>query len=378
MGVFGPGFLLDPSTMLPVAGRVVAVTDPDTGEPVTTTEADGTTPRTVVTNLHGHYPQFHVASTWSVLLSAGGVEEVVAAIDRDPGGGGGGGAVDSVNGQTGAVVLSASDVGAATSAQGALADTAVQPGDLADVATSGAYADLSGTPTIPSSPGDIGAAPASHTHTASDVTSSGASSGEVLTADGSGGAAWAEPSGGGGGGFPFPPVATGSHWGGFMRKSATRPLTAGNVVFTPLPVGRPTTLTGILVRVETAAAGATLSLGVYDTDAFGVPGSLTATLGTVDASTTGDKTITGLALTLQSGLYWVATLDLGENVSVAAQDNNHLAAMFAPHRQSALERPGGFTSGTGLAALPATSGLTNDAWDSSPNAIFYAMQAVTA
>lgn len=37
----------------------------------------------------------------------------------------------------------------ATASQGALADTAVQPGDLAAVATSGAYADLTGKPTIP-------------------------------------------------------------------------------------------------------------------------------------------------------------------------------------------------------------------------------------
>lgn len=37
----------------------------------------------------------------------------------------------------------------ATSAQGAKADTAVQPGDLATVAITGAYSDLSGTPTIP-------------------------------------------------------------------------------------------------------------------------------------------------------------------------------------------------------------------------------------
>ena len=57
--------------------------------------------------------------------------------------------VSSVNGQTGTVVLTASDVGAATTAQGAKADTAVQPGDLATVATTGAYSDLSGTPTIP-------------------------------------------------------------------------------------------------------------------------------------------------------------------------------------------------------------------------------------
>jgi hypothetical protein len=37
----------------------------------------------------------------------------------------------------------------ATAAQGGLADTAVQPGALATVATSGAYGDLSGRPTIP-------------------------------------------------------------------------------------------------------------------------------------------------------------------------------------------------------------------------------------
>jgi len=37
----------------------------------------------------------------------------------------------------------------ATAAQGALAQSAVQPGDLASVATSGAYGDLTGQPTIP-------------------------------------------------------------------------------------------------------------------------------------------------------------------------------------------------------------------------------------
>jgi hypothetical protein len=43
----------------------------------------------------------------------------------------------------------------ATAAQGALADSAVQPADLAAVATSGAYADLSGAPTIPANANDL-------------------------------------------------------------------------------------------------------------------------------------------------------------------------------------------------------------------------------
>lgn len=105
-------------------------------------------------------------------------ERVKQAILALAPGGGGGGAVDSVNGQTGVVVLDHTDVGAASAAQGGLADTAVQPGALADVATSGdyndltgtptlaavattgAYSDLSGAPSIPSDPGDIGAATA--------------------------------------------------------------------------------------------------------------------------------------------------------------------------------------------------------------------------
>ena len=50
----------------------------------------------------------------------------------------GGGAVDSVNGQTGVVVLDASDVGAATTAQGLLADSATQPNDNVSTLTNDA------------------------------------------------------------------------------------------------------------------------------------------------------------------------------------------------------------------------------------------------
>ena len=54
-------------------------------------------------------------------------------------------AVTSVNGYQGAVVLSAADVGAATAAQGALADSAVQPADNVSVLTNDAgYVDAAG------------------------------------------------------------------------------------------------------------------------------------------------------------------------------------------------------------------------------------------
>lgn len=84
------------------------------------------------------------------VLTASQYAELSARIDAlGSGGTGGTGAVSSVNGQTGAVVLDAADVGAlpdstpipaepadlgaATAAQGAKADTAVQPDDVNDV-----------------------------------------------------------------------------------------------------------------------------------------------------------------------------------------------------------------------------------------------------
>jgi hypothetical protein len=114
------------------------------------------------------------------------------------------GAVDSVNGHTGVVVLAASDVGAATTAQGAKADTAVQPGSLAAVATAGTYSSLTGKPTLgTAAPLDVPATgdattsqvvkgtdtrladartPTTHTHTASQISDSTAVGRAVVVA----------------------------------------------------------------------------------------------------------------------------------------------------------------------------------------------------
>lgn len=86
--------------------------------------------------------------------------------------GGGGGAVNSVNGKTGDVVLDAEDVGALPNStviptktselenDGATGDSSyVETGELASVATSGKYTDLTDTPTIPSTASDVGALP---------------------------------------------------------------------------------------------------------------------------------------------------------------------------------------------------------------------------
>jgi hypothetical protein len=159
------------------------------------------------------------------------------------------GAYSDLSGRPTLGTAAAADTGAfATSAQGALADSAVQPGALATVATSGAYTDLSGTPALatvattgaytdlngrPSlatvattgAYADLSGRPTLGTAAATDATayataaqgaladtavqpgddaadlgSGAALDGYVLTADGAGGAAWEVASGGGGGG----------------------------------------------------------------------------------------------------------------------------------------------------------------------------------
>ena len=92
----------------------------------------------------------------------------------------------------------------------ALAATATQPGDLATVATSGAYADLTGKPTLgtaaatastdyaTAAQGTLADSATQPGDDAADLGSGSATDGYVLTADGAGGAAWEAAAGGGG------------------------------------------------------------------------------------------------------------------------------------------------------------------------------------
>lgn len=95
---------------------------------------------------------------------------------------GGGGAVDSVNGQTGVVVLDATDVGADPAGS-----ASTLSGSLDDVAFTGDYADLVNTPSIPDILDDL-----------TDVTIATPADGQVLTYD-SGTSTWVNEAPGGGG-----------------------------------------------------------------------------------------------------------------------------------------------------------------------------------
>lgn len=89
-----------------------------------------------------------------IVVKYGARRAVIAAGLRGAPGSGGSAGVSSFNTRTGAVTLSGADVNTA------LGYTPANNASLAAVAFSGAYADLLGTPFIPTTPGDIGAATA--------------------------------------------------------------------------------------------------------------------------------------------------------------------------------------------------------------------------
>ena len=108
------------------------------------------------------------------------------------------------------VDYNSSYTGAQIDANLAKAATAVQPAGLATVATTGAYGDLSGKPTLgtaaatastdyaTAAQGTLAATAVQPGDDAADLGSGAATDGYVLTADGAGGAAWEAASGGGG------------------------------------------------------------------------------------------------------------------------------------------------------------------------------------
>lgn len=272
------------------------------------------------------------------------------------------GAVSSVNGQTGAVVLDAADVGAlpstytppaqswtqitskpatytptahvhaiadVTSLQAALdgkqdagsyaaavhahaiADvtglqtaldgkaatghthTAGQVSGLSPVATTGAYADLSGKPTIPG--------PQTLSLTGSDLTLS------------DGGGTVTLPSGGGGAAVQTVP-GVGTY---FLSPWVTSTIDKPVSTLTPpayVPCGASVTVDAVSVYVQTAQAGAVGTIEVY-ADAGLRPGALVASITTLDFATTGRKDFT---TSLTGSGWWVIVKSTVTNVRLIA------------------------------------------------------------
>lgn len=132
--------------------------------------AGGAGKPSLLDSVNGKHGAVNIVGGTNVTVDNSGDDITISAS-----GGGGTGAVDSVNGQTGTVILDADDINDASTTNkfvtatditnlGNLSGTNTGDQDLsgyattaslATVATSGAYTDLSGTPTIPSSIDDL-------------------------------------------------------------------------------------------------------------------------------------------------------------------------------------------------------------------------------
>lgn len=238
----------------------------------------------------------------------------------------------SVTGLGSAAYTSSSDY--ATSAQGGKADTAVQPGDLATVATSGLYSDLSGTPTIPTvndstititqggvTKGSFTLNQASGDTIALDAGGSGlpdqtGNAGKFLTTDGTD-ASWSDK--------PLVNTATGTNALTILGTASTKPYS--------LNIGYQSSVSsnnGVAIGYHATSSGGGTNIGRYSSSssygsAFGNYATATGT-GSVAIGTEAKATATG---TIQINTSPTAMTNSDANTFKVANANGNFEIMSA-------------------------------------------------
>lgn len=273
-------------------------------------------------------------------------------------------AVDSVNGHIGTVVLGYTDVGAASAAQGAKADTADQAGFT--TADKTRLANTSGTNTGDQVVPTVGAAGsgAGNALSANDPTTTNSRTPTTH----------ASTHGPGGSDVVTPDLTlltgkakSGEYWySPFTSISGSPARSLGNGFMGFVPVWLPAAIYN-QVAIKTSSAGTTGSvarLGIYSPDANGRPGALVADWGTVaiDGSA-GVKTIT-ISLTIATdGLYYLAGVtQIAASGNIFTQDDPRvfgraITSTFAPDSTFTWNQSGV----TGALPNPATPTPNNNA-----------------
>lgn len=227
---------------------------------------------------------------------------------------------------------------------------------LAAVATSGAYADLAGTPTIPAAYTDEQAQDA-----AAALFAAGAHTGATVTYnDAANSLSIAVTGGGGGAATPFVvPTPQVGEWAAMAGGVSGIGSPANAVIFSELWLGAGT-YDSLLFNVSAAAAGATARVGVYS-DSSGKPDTLLLAPAAVDATATGAKQITGLSLVLTSTQrVWLAVVGQGAGIGFSGVNTGYSQTLwnFTPTGNITYASPPNVWSQSGVTgALPTTAAV---------------------
>lgn len=258
--------------------------------------------------------------------------------------------------------ITAASIGAATAAQGAKADSALQSGDVAPVALSGSYTALTDKPTIVN---PVNADWASNSGLSqilnkptlfglsSLLTGLGAGSNTVIAAadtllnalaklqsqvSTNASSVATNASNIAANSALITPVRKkiGSSWYVTGRlydcvfPSAQSLTTAGNAagaqLFFPMQILENCSFDQITVNVSAAGAGSSLLLGIYDSDAQNLPNNLLIKSSALDSTTTGQKTF-GITQSFTAGqVIWLSLLNLTASVTYTAIAGSALPA----------------------------------------------------
>ena len=130
------------------------------------------------------------------------------------------------------------------------------------------------------------------------------------------------------------------------------------------PIFTQITLSEISIQnvVTAGSSGSIMRFGVYNVNDYGTPTTLVADFGTVDTTTTGQKVITGLNLTLNPGLYAFCSVAQGSPVTapIVRQEVNTLGLIgFSANAYNQVYGQGWQVTGI-TGALPSTlTGVAN-------------------
>lgn len=154
-----------------------------------------------------------------------------------------------------------------------------------------------------------------------------------------------------------------------LAAAGAQAVSVGRVTWVPVYVPKECTVTEIGCRVTTFNASSTIALGIYDCDKTGQqPGNLLFTYPTVSGNTpNGNKSITGLAVRLRPGWYWLAFLQTGTAATVATIPAGGLLTRIpkasAPSTDAVNDTQLiGYISNSGQTVLPASgaTGVINE------------------